>query len=222
MRCLRHATTVAFLGLLLGAAPAHAGDLAAAVRVANAVYPGVPQRCGTVTIEHTTLAPPNDTNGSVAEAYEADCRVRIKPGIATTFTNAELCSLVTHEWGHLAGRWFPENRDDPSHSPDPADNMYGPHLVHHPACGESDAARRAREASARNAAQDAATTRETRLEQIRDRLEVLKDRLRAAKAAKRRSRGVKRARHARRVRQLRIQMKRLRAEYRALTTQPVA
>jgi hypothetical protein len=221
MRCLRHITTAVLLGLTLVAAPASAGDLAAAVRVANAVYPEVPQRCGTVRIEYGPLTPPNDTNGMRAEAHEEECMVRIRPGVVENVSDAYVCSLLTHEWGHLAGRRFPENSSDPYHSLDPADNMYGGPLVHHPACGESDearAARRAREAQARIAA---IADRDLRRADIRDELSVLKKRLRAAKAAKRRARGAKRAHYARGIRRLRLKINRVRAEYRSLASTPV-
>ena len=224
MRCLRHTTTAALVTLALHVTPAYAGDLVAGVRVANAVYPGVPQRCGTVKIDYGTLSPPNDTNGAIAEANEAECMVRIRPGIVTTYSDAQVCSLLTHEWGHLAGRTFFDNVGDPYHSLNPADNMYGSRLVHHRACGESDdvkAAREAREARARIAAEDAATVREDRRAEIVDRLSELTHRLRAAKAGKRRAHGARRDRYARRIKRLRARITRLRAEYRSLRVAPL-
>lgn len=212
MRCLRHITTAALLGLALTAAPAHAGDLAAAVRVANAVYPEVPQRCGAVRIEYGTLTPPNDTNGMWAEAHEEQCMVRIKPGVAESLSDARVCSLMAHEWGHLAGRRFPENTSDPYHSLDPTDTMHG-RLVHHPACGESDearATRRTREAQARITAPP---DRNLRRADIRDEISQLK---RQFRAAKRRAHGARRGRYARRLPRLRVKINRLRAEYRSL------
>lgn len=216
--------TVALLAIGLGATPAHAGDLTAGMRVANAVYPAVSQRCGTVTVEHGVLNPPNDTNGAIAEAYESDCGVRIKPGIAAAYSDSMLCSLLTHEWGHLASRRFPENASDPYHSLNPADNMYGPALVHHPACGESDDARttrQAREDAATIAAEKAETGRADRRGEIKDELSELKQQLRAARAARRRADGARRARYARRIRGLRVRIRRLRAEYRSLQTVPI-
>lgn len=204
------------------AAPAsESADLAAAIRVANAVYPGAPRRCGTVKIEYGRLSPPNDTSGAVAEAHESECMVRIVPGITASYGYSRLCSLLTHEWGHLAGRRFPENASDPAHSSDPNNNMYGGWLVHHPACGEPDDAREARQAREQSAAAAAAERRDLRRSDIKDRLSELRDELRAAKAAKRRARGARRVHHARRIRRVRGQMRRLRAEYRSLTTAPV-
>lgn len=224
MRCLRRTATALLLGLALGAAPASAGDVNAAIRVANAVYPSVPQRCGAVTIEYGALSEPNQGTGAIAEAFEDECRVRILPEIASGYSDARVCSLLTHEWGHLAGRRFPENAADPGHSANPADNMYGGHLVHHPACGESDeaaAGRRAGEARARTAAEAAASRRETRLEEIRHRLGELKDQLDTLKAARRRAKGAKQSRYSRRIRRVRVQIRRLRAEYRSLVSSPL-
>lgn len=224
MRCLRRTTTAALLGLALSATPAYAGDLAAAVRVANAVYPGVPQRCGTVNIEHGRLDPENEANHAIAEAREDECLVILRPGIADSYSDPQLCSLLTHEWGHLAGRRFPENPSDPHHSPSPADHMYGPWLVHHPACGESHdarAARQTREANARLAERNAAERRETRQVAIMDRLEELKDRLRAAKAAMRHVHGARRVRYEKRIKRLRARIRSLRAEYRSLASRPL-
>lgn len=204
------------------AAQAQTGvELAAAIRVANAVYPGVRQRCGTVKIEYGRLSPPNDTSGAVAEAYEPECAVRIVPEIAATYSEAKLCSLLTHEWGHLAGRRFPENASDPHHSPNPHDNMYGRWLVHHPACGESDDARTVRQARERGAAAAAAESRDLRRSDIKDQLSELRTEVRAARAAKRRTRGARRARYSRRIRRLRLRIRLLRAEHRALAATPV-
>ncbi len=215
MRCLRWTATAALLGLALGATPAYAGDLAAAVKVANAVYPQVPQRCGTVAIEYGRLSQSNDDGGAVAEAFEEKCTVRIVDGVVGSYSDARLCSLVTHEWGHLAGRRFPENASDPRHSPDRHDNMYGGSLVHHPACGESDEAKRTRQLTEQSAAV-AADSRDLRRSDILDELSELRHELRAAKAAKRRARGAKRVRYTHRIRRLRLQIRRLRAEYRSL------
>lgn len=221
MRCLRRTTTAALLGLALTATPAYAGDLAAAIRVANAVYPGVPQRCGTVKVEYGTLMAENEADGAIAEAHESECRVVIKPGIADSYSDARLCSLLTHEWGHLAGQRFPENASDPYHSPSPSHHMYGPSLVHHPACGDPDVAMAAREPHARTPAQNAAATRDLRLGEIGDRLGELKDQLRALRAAKRRADGARRARYEKRIRRLRAQIRTLRAEYRSLASAPL-
>lgn len=210
MRWIHVTTAAVLLGIALSAPPARAGDLGAAIRVANAVYPTVPQRCGTVKVEVGTLSSPNLLRG-IAEADEPACRVRIKPGILTNYSNAGVCSLLTHEWGHLAGRRFPENPADPYHSPNPHNNMYA-YLVHHPACGESDdasAARQAREAVEAN-------RRAERLSVISDEISDLKDRIRVAKAAMRHTRGANRRRRARRIRRLRSKIARLRVEYRSL------
>lgn len=217
-------TAAAVLALGLSASPAHAGDLTAAIQVANAVYPSVPQRCGAVELEDGPLTAENEANGAMAEAREPECLVVIKPGIVTSFSDARLCSLLTHEWGHLAGRRFPENASDPRHSSDPADNMYGPALVHHPACGESDdarTARRAHEHAMRIAQQGSAASRDQRRANIEDELGELKDKLRAAKAAKRRSNGARRARREKRIKRLQARIRNLRAEYRALAPAPL-
>ena len=221
MRCLRQITTAALLGLALSATPAYAGDLAAAIKVANAVYPGVPQRCGTVKIEQGRLSPPNDTNGAIAEAHESECNVRIVRWITGTYSDARLCSLLTHEWSHLAGRRFPDNASDPEHSPDQHDNMYGGWLVHHPACGESDEAKSQRQATAQSAAAATAENRHIRRSDIADRLSELREELRTAKAARRRARGARRARYGRQIRRVRLEIRLLQAEYRSLASGPL-
>jgi hypothetical protein len=160
------------------------------------------------------LSSRNDYPGAIAEAFEW-CTVRVKPGILTSFSDAEVCSLLTHEWGHLAGRRFPGNTADPSHSPDSNDNMYGPFLVHHPACGESDQARALRQARAAWAMEHRLADLAERREVIAEQLSGLKDRLRATKVAKRRAHGAKRARYARRIKRLRVRIAHLRAEYRS-------
>ena len=223
VRWSRRALILACAAALLAPPPlSHAGDVGAAMRIADSVYPSVKQRCGTVAIEYGTLSPPNDTNGSIAETSGFECTVRIRPDIVPAYSDAWVCSLLTHEWGHLAGRRFPDNPADPAHSPNPADNMYGPRLVHHPACGEPDDARATRESAAAARLRDAEVHREVLRADLADRLVDLRYALRRAKAAKRRSRGAARERYTRLIKRLRRQVRRLSARYRSLLSPPIA
>lgn len=118
MRSLRHATTATLLGLAVTAAPSHAGDLADGSRVANAVYPQVPQRCGTVRIEYGRITPPNDTSPAIAEAPEYACQVRIKPGIVEACSDAPGLLTADPRVGPPRRPALPGNTADPYHSLD--------------------------------------------------------------------------------------------------------
>lgn len=184
---------------LAGPLPASAeaaGDLNAAMRVANTLFPSVTQRCGAVKIEIGLLSALNA--GASAESYFLSCRVRYAPNTIPTATNAQLCSLTVHEWGHLAGL---------EHSPDP-NNFMHERVPHNPACGPSDVELRARQALEGQRAQ--------RREAIKEKLSDLRADLRATRKAHGRARGARRARLARRTKRLRTRIKRLQAEYRSL------
>lgn len=177
-------------------APAHAAvDLDAAVRTARGVFPQVTQRCGLVGIEIGPLSALNP--GASAESYHSLCRVRIAPNTMSTATQAQTCSLMVHEWGHLAGL---------EHSSDPNSFMH-PRVAHNPICGPSDEELRAQ--------QLAATARALRVDEIRRRISDLRGSLRATGKARRRARGAKRARLASKAKRLEKRIKRLRAELRS-------
>ena len=186
------------LGLAaMAPAPAHAApDLGAALRTAKGLFPSVTQRCGNVGIEVGPLSLLN--LGASAESYFYSCRVRIAPGTLTSASNAQMCSLMVHEWGHLAGL---------EHSPDPRNFMHE-RVPHNPVCGPSD-----EEVKARTAAEG---VRMARREEIGEKLVELRQALRSTRRAQRRARGAKRARLARRAKQLEKRIKRLRAELGAL------
>ena len=177
--------------------PARAApDVGAAVRTAKSVFPSVTQRCGTVAIEFGLLSPLNA--GASAESYFFSCRVRIAPRTMTIATNAQMCSLMVHEWGHLAGL---------EHSPDP-NHFMNDRVPHNPACGPSDEEMRAR-LSLEN-------SRALRRDAITEKLSDLRGALRATRKAKRRARGAKRARLASRAKRLEKRIGRLKAELRSL------
>ena len=178
-------------------APANAAaDLGAAVRTAKAVFPSVTHRCGGVGIEIGPLSILNA--GASAESYFVSCRVRIAPATMTTASNAQMCSLMVHEWGHLAGL---------EHSPDQNHFMHE-RVPHNAVCGPSD-----QEASARLALEN---SRALRRDAITEKLSDLRAALRSTRKAQRRARGKKRARLASRAKRLEKRVKRLKAELRSL------
>ncbi len=182
-----------------GMAPAPASaapDLDAAVRTAKSVFPTVGQRCGGVAIEVGPLSLLNA--GASAESYFHSCRVRIAPGTMTTASNAQMCSLMVHEWGHLAGL---------EHSSDPS-NFMNESVPHNPACGLSDEEARARQALE--------SSRALRRDAVTEKLSELRSALRATRKAQRRARGAKRARLAARTKRFEKRIERLRAELRSL------
>lgn len=177
--------------------PARAApDLGAAVRTAKSVFPSVTQRCGTVGIEFGLLSALNV--GASAESYFFSCRVRIAPRTMATASNAQMCSLMVHEWGHLAGL---------EHSPDP-NHFMNERVSHNPVCGLSDEQARARLALE--------SSRAVRREAITDKLSDLRSALRATRKAKRRARGTKRVRLANRAKRIEKRIRRLKAELRSL------
>ncbi len=178
-------------------APAAAAvDLEAATRIAKGVFPSVTERCGAVRIEIGLLSALNAS--ASAESYFYSCRVRIAPGTMTTASNAQMCSLMVHEWGHLAGL---------EHSSDP-DNFMNERVPHNRVCGPSDEEARAQQVLEGN--------RALRREAITDKLSELRSALRATHRARRRAHGAKRVRLARRAKRLESRMKRLGVELRSL------
>lgn len=178
-------------------APANAAaDLGAAVRTATSVFPSVTQRCGGVGIEIGPLSVLNA--GASAESYFLSCRVRIAPSTMASASNAQMCSLMVHEWGHLAGL---------EHSPDPNHFMHE-RVPHNPVCGPSD-----EEARARLALE---SSRALRRDAITEKLSELRTALRSTRKAQRRAHGKKRARLASRAKRLERRIRRLKAELRAL------
>jgi hypothetical protein len=79
----------------------------------------------------------NPQGGALGLAYIEECRVEIKASHVRDDSNAYVCSTLVHEFTHLTGATFPENKSDPYHSSNPANWMYG-QLVFHPKCGTSD------------------------------------------------------------------------------------
>jgi hypothetical protein len=197
-RGLRSSLLLALVAIAASApAPAHAAvDLGAAVRTAKSVFPSVTQRCGVVGVEIGPLSVLNA--GASAESYFSSCRVRIAPRTMTSASNAQMCSLMVHEWGHLAGL---EHASDPNH-------FMHERVPHNPVCGLSD-----EEARARLALE---SSRELRRDAITEKLSELRDALRSTRKAQRRARGKRRARLASRAKRLEKRIKRLKAELRSL------
>jgi hypothetical protein len=133
---------------------------------------------------------------SSAESYYSACRVRIAPETMNTVSDVQLCSLMVHEWGHLAGL------DD---STDPNSVMY-PRVRPNPVCGGSST----------SPDQVAENARQERRETIADSLVGLRKDLRKTRTAQRRARGAKKARLARKVKRLEKRIRRLRAELKRL------
>ena len=177
-------------------APAAAApDLNRAVSVATSVFPQVTQRCGSVSVEIGTLT----LTGASAESYYYSCRVRIAPATMTTASNTQLCSLMVHEWGHLAGL---------DHSSDPS-NFMNPTVPHNPVCGPPD-----------GAPVSAGTQKAVRQDAIKQKLADLRDALRQTRRAQRRARGAKRARLTRKAKQIERRIRRLKAELGVLNATP--
>lgn len=114
--------TLALAGLALLTPAAQAGDLDHAVQVAHQVHPLSCQ-------PRIAIEVPTQWHDRVAEASPSECLVRFRPGFISSSSDAVLCSVTVHEWGHLAGL---------EHTHGGLDNMDGEVLVHHPACGLSD------------------------------------------------------------------------------------
>jgi hypothetical protein len=65
---------------------------------------GVPA-CGRPVVAYATFAGPHLLSG----ADEGRCRILVNADLAGDMPRAMVCTLVAHEWGHLAGR--PHARD---------------------------------------------------------------------------------------------------------------
>jgi Matrixin len=158
------------------------------------VFPSVALRCSLVKIEIGLLSLLN--LDASAEAYYSSCRVRIAPQTMQTASDVELCSLMVHEYGHLAGL------DD---STDPNSVMY-PRVGPNPVCEVP---------SSEEAAENA---RQTRIETIKDRLVDLRGTLRDTRKARRHAHGAKRRRLTRKVKHLEKRIRRMQAELKTAET----
>jgi hypothetical protein len=127
-----------------------------------------------------------------AEAYYSSCRVRIAPEIMRSASDLELCSLMVHEYGHLAG--LPD-------STDPNSVMY-PKVGPNPNC----------DSSGPSAADTAENVLQTRREKIADTLVRLRERLRDAKRARGHAHGARRTRLTKKVKRLESRINRLKRE----------
>jgi hypothetical protein len=188
---------VAFMALAVFAGPASASpDLNAAVRTAQSVWPSVAQRCGPVQIVIGALSSVNAD--SSAETYYSSCLVKIAPATMSTVSDVQLCSLMVHEYGHLAG--LPD-------SSDPNSVMY-PQIRPLPVCETGSASP--------SAAQFAANARQERRETIKDALGGLRKELRKTRAALRHAHGARRARLTTKRTRLEKRIRRLKAELKKL------
>jgi hypothetical protein len=189
---------MSLLALAIFAGPAAAApDVNAAIRTAQSVFPAVTQRCGVVNLEIGVLSAVNAD--ASAETYFSSCRVRLAPTTLSSVSDEQLCSLMIHEFGHLAGL------DD---SPDPNSVMY-PRVGINPTCVRTPS----------SAALEAENARQMRRETVKDTLTDLRDDLRAARKARRHARGAKHARLNRKVKHLEKRIRRLKAELKRLAPQ---
>jgi len=67
------------------------------------------------------LAPPLQPDG-LASTVRASCRITLSDQASWPWS--QLCPVLVHEYGHLAGYRDPLNAGDPYHSHDPDDIMY--------------------------------------------------------------------------------------------------
>lgn len=79
--------------------------LAAVLVIAQQVFGPVP--CGTPVVERAKFTDP----GTLAGADPATCRIFLNRRWASQMPPAMKCTLVLHEYGHLAGR---EHSDNPN------------------------------------------------------------------------------------------------------------
>jgi hypothetical protein len=187
------AVCLSFVAASAGPAAA-APDLAAATRTAERVWPSVPLRCHLVGLEVSLLSLLN--LDASAEAYYSSCRVRIAPEIMRSASDLELCSLMVHEYGHLAG--LPDSTD--------------PNSVMYPKVGPNANC----ESSGPSPADTAENALQTRREKIADTLVRLRERLRDAKRARDHAHGARRTRLTKKVKRLESRVNRLKRELKNL------
>jgi hypothetical protein len=88
---------------------------------------------GRVTLTFTAPLRPNWR----AWAYPHQCEIGMSTGKPWTWE--DLCPVLIHEYGHLAGYSNPANAADPAHSQDPTDVMW-PYLQYDARCDDHGAA----------------------------------------------------------------------------------
>ena len=171
-------TAAVFFALSAPAGAATPADVDRALGVANGVYP-------TACVPVVEEAPLYNANAD-AEAYEQDCRIRLRPDFRVATDYARLCSVMIHEKGHLAGFREAGGSWGGKHSTDPANVMYdgSPHQA---VCGMSAAQRLELEGQADRLRVQAAELRERAYEL----------RVEAAALRRVRPRSVRRTRHVR-------------------------
>jgi hypothetical protein len=103
------------VGLLL-AAPAQAAEQGDIPAMLNAARAELGHSCPDLLVEFDTL------DGAVGMA--GSCEVILDRDWWTRASWRAACSALVHEYGHAIGLTFPDNPEDPAHSPDPSSVMY--------------------------------------------------------------------------------------------------
>jgi hypothetical protein len=126
----RRALLAAVAAALVSAAPAAAAERGLELGLAAFGTP----RCGTPVVERATFADP----AVMAGADEQRCRILLNRRWIDELPRAMRCTLVFHEFGHLAGR---------EHSDDPDSVMYASYWRADERCTRFGALSRARPAA---------------------------------------------------------------------------
>jgi hypothetical protein len=113
----RRALLVAVVVALAGAAPASASERG--IAVGQQVFGAL--ACGTPTVERATFLDP----AVLAGADPGTCRILLNRLWAGELPRAMRCTLILHEYGHLAGR---------PHSADPDSVMHHDYVRDDPRC----------------------------------------------------------------------------------------
>ncbi len=92
--------------------------------VALAAFPTASDYC-----PHPVRIESKPLDGYGGLAYWWECRIELDEDWRTWGMDT-LCSVVVHEYGHIARLRFPDNPTDPGHSPDPDSIMFAGHHSH--------------------------------------------------------------------------------------------
>lgn len=121
-------TPLVLLALALTLAPtadaASQTDVAAMLAVARAE---LGDGCPDLTVEFAepgSLDDADEPDDDGAVGLGGGCEIVLDSGWWADATWTGACSSLEHEYGHAIGLTFPENADDPDHSPDPRSVMY--------------------------------------------------------------------------------------------------
>ncbi len=96
---------VALLPAAASAAPFGPAGTDRGLKVAERAF-GLPA-CGRPVVAYASFAGPHLLSGAETDR----CRILINADLADDMPRAMVCTLVVHEWGHLAGREHSPDRD---------------------------------------------------------------------------------------------------------------